>query len=89
MARKRRKLSPELEKEISTAKKKVELITALINDIYEEEIQLEYKQAFNQVAVACIYLSNQYVANGVTEETETALALYKGLISQFEDEFEI
>ena len=89
MPRKRRKLSAELEKEISAAKKKVELITALINDIYEEEIQLEYKQAFNQVAAACIYLSDQYDANGVAEETNTALVLYKGLLGQFESEFEI
>ena len=43
MAKKRRKLSPELEKNISLAKKQIELITAIIHDIEEEDIQEEYK----------------------------------------------
>ena len=41
MAKRRRKLSPELEKNISLAKKQIELITAIIHDIDEEDIQEE------------------------------------------------
>ena len=43
MAKRRRKLSPELEKNISLAKKQIELITAIIHDIDEDDIQEEYK----------------------------------------------
>ena len=46
MPKRRRKLSPELEKHISLAKKQIELITAIIHDIDEEDIQEEYKAAF-------------------------------------------
>ena len=42
MAKRRRKLSPELEKNISLAKKQIELITAIIHDIDEEDICLLY-----------------------------------------------
>ena len=37
MPKRRRKLSPELEKNISLAKKQIELITAIIHDIDEED----------------------------------------------------
>ena len=39
MPKKRRKLSAEMEKDISTAKKKVELITAIIYDIQDAKIE--------------------------------------------------
>jgi hypothetical protein len=39
MAKKRRKLSKPMEAEISAAQKKVELISAKIRDIREEDIQ--------------------------------------------------
>jgi hypothetical protein len=42
MARKRRKLSKDMEAEIKAAHKKVEFISALIRDIREEDIQNEY-----------------------------------------------
>ena len=49
MAKKRRKLSPELEKNISLAKKQIELITAIIHDIDDEDIHKDYMSAFNKV----------------------------------------
>ena len=49
MARKRRKLSKDMEAEIKAAHKKVEFISALIRDIREEDIQNEYAEAFVQV----------------------------------------
>ena len=48
MPRKRRKLSKEMEADMAAAKRKVELITALINDIRDEDIQGEYLEAFAQ-----------------------------------------
>ena len=50
MAKKRRKLNRELESKIASAYKKVELINAQINDIQEDEIQSEYRTAFDPVA---------------------------------------
>ena len=52
MAKRRRKLSPELEKKISLAKKQIELITAIIHDINDDDIQEEYKSAFLPVMAA-------------------------------------
>ena len=46
MAKKRRKLSPELEKNISLAKKQIELITAIIQDIDEEDDWLKAEMKF-------------------------------------------
>ena len=45
MPKKRRKLSKELELEMSIALKKVELILAKINDIRDDDIQGEYRLA--------------------------------------------
>ena len=48
MARKRRKLSKEMEAEIKAAQKKVEFVSAMIRDIREEDIQNEYAEAFSR-----------------------------------------
>ena len=74
MARKRRKLSKEMEAEIKAAHKKVEFITAMIRDIREEDIQNEYAEAFVQVHSACTHLAQLYDSEGVTEESEGTLS---------------
>ena len=89
MPRKRRKLSKEMEAEIKAAQKKVEFISAMIRDIREEDSQNEYAEAFSRVHVACTHLAQLYVSEGVTEESEATLALYKGLLAQFEEEYEL
>ena len=89
MPKKRRKLDRELEKKISTAKKHVELITAKINDIREEEILDEYKRAFAPVLTSLFILDNNYVELGAADSTHTALSEYNQLISSFESEYEI
>ena len=89
MARKRRKLSKDMEAEIKAAEKKVEFVSAMIRDIREEDVQNEYAEAFAQVHAACTHLSALYVTDGVTEESEGTLALYKGLLSRFEEEYEL
>jgi len=77
MARKRRKLSKDMEAEIKAAHKKVEFISAVIRDIREEDIQNEYAEAFVQVHAACSHLAQLYDVEGVTEESEGTLVLYR------------
>ena len=89
MPRKRRKLSKEMEADIKAAQKKVEFISAMIRDIREEDIQNEYAEAFSRVHVASAHLAQLYQTEGVTEESEGTLALYKGLLAQFEEEYEL
>ena len=89
MPRKRRKLNPEMEKDISAAKRKVELISAIINDIHDEEIQGEYRTAFDKVKYAYTYLSTLYDAEGFTEVSNAAFTTYNELLVNFESEFEI
>ncbi len=87
--KKRRKLSREIEKEISLIKKEVELITAIIFDIDEEELQGEYMEAFHPVKVAALTLANEYNERGVTDELNNWLLAYKDLLNKFKSEFEI
>ena len=89
MAKRRRKLSKELEKEISLILKKLELVTALINDINEEELQGEYIVGFSPVKEAVAILKYEYDTNGLTENAEKALNSYKILIDDFESSYEL
>ena len=89
MPRKRRKLSKEMEAEKAAAKRKIELIMALIHDIRDDDIQGEYLEAFGQIRSAVVNLVAKYTTDGFCEETEGLLALYKGLIVEFEEEFEL
>ena len=89
MPKKRRKLSRDMEKEISSAKRKVELIVAIINDIEEEDIQGDYIIAFEPVKVCIKSLSALYDQFGFNEETENTLRLYKKMISEFEEQYEV
>ena len=50
MPKKRRKLSADMEKQIASAKRKVELVTAIIGDIEEEDIQGDYRLAFEKIS---------------------------------------
>ena len=89
MPRKRRKLSKEMEAEMAAAKRKIELIMALIHDIRDDDIQGEYLEAFGKIRSAVVNLVAKYTTDGFCEETEGLLALYKGLIVEFEEEFEL
>ena len=89
MPRKRRKLSKEMEAEMAAAKRKIELIMALIHDIRDDDIQGEYLEAFGQIRSAVVNLVAKYTTDGFCAETEGLLALYKGLIVEFEEEFEL
>ena len=89
MPKKRRKLSPEMEQDISAAKRKVELITAIINDIEEEDIQGEYILAFEPIKVCIKHLNELYDQFGINDDSKATLDLYKKLVSEFESEYEI
>ncbi len=89
MARRRRKLSPELEKSISLAKKQVELITAIIHDISEEDIQEEYKSAFLPVMSSYMSLDQLYKEIGFNEDTNKLYNQYLVYLDKFKNEYEI
>ena len=89
MAKRRRKLSPELEKNISLAKKQIELITAIIHDIDEEDIQEEYKSAFLPVMGAYMSLEQKYKELGFNEETTNLHKLYLTNLEKFKNEYEL
>ena len=89
MAAKRRKLNKELEKQIETAKKEVELITAKINDIEEGDIQVEYRQAFQKVVLEATSLAEYYKTSGFTEESQNMINNYKIYLKTFLSEYEL
>ena len=89
MAKRRRKLSPELEKNISLAKKQIELITAIIHDIDEEDILEEYKSAFLPVMSTYMSLDQMYKEVGFNEETTNIYKLYLSNLEKFKSEYEI
>ncbi len=85
----RRKLKPEFEKLISICKKDVELITAKIHDIDEEDILEEYKEAFTPVLQQYLNLSEAYKTIGYNDDVQAIYDDYKSKINQFESEYEI
>ena len=78
-----------MESEISQAMKKVELITAIINDIQEEDIQTEFRSAFESVRNTYLLLTTLYDSRGFTDETEDLLSNYNKYLKIFEDEYEV
>ena len=89
MAKRRRKLSPELEKNISLAKKQIELITAIIHDIDEEDIQEEYKSAFLPVMSSYMTLDQMYKELGINEDTTNLYQQYLTNLEKFKNEYEL
>ena len=89
MPKKRRKLNRELESKIASAYKKVELINAQINDIHEEEIQSEYRTAFDPVVHTYVSLKTLYDLEGFTDQTEGLSLRYDQQLAKFEEEYEI
>ena len=89
MVKRRRKLSPELEKNITLAKKQIELITAIIHDIDEEDIQEEYKIAFLPVMSTYMSLDQMYKEVGFNDETTNLHQLYLTNLDKFKSEYEI
>tara|TARA_B100000886_G_scaffold330849_1_gene281729 strand:- start:110 stop:379 length:270 start_codon:yes stop_codon:yes gene_type:complete len=89
MAKKRRKLNKDFEKNIYSSKKNVELVLAKIYDIDDEDIQKEYITAFNRVVNLYDQLKENYEEQGFNETSKDLLSNYKNAFDLFESEFEI
>ena len=89
MPKKRRKLNKEMEADMAAAKREIELVTALINDIREEDIQAEYLEAFARVRATVVNLIAKYTTDGFCDDTEALLSQYRELIVSFEEEYEL
>ena len=89
MAKKRRKLNKDFEKEIYSSKKNVELVLAKIYDIDDEDIQKEYMSAFNRVVYFFNELKEDYEERGFNENSDEILLNYQNSFNLFESEFEI
>ena len=89
MAKKRRKLNKDYEKNIYSSKKNVELVLAKIYDIDDEDIQKEYMSAFNEVIYNYDQLKNDYESIGFNDNSEILIANYTEALDLFESEFEI
>ena len=89
MPKKRRKLDPNMEKQILAAKQQVELITAKINDIQEEDIQIEYRQSFDNVLIEIRSLEELYKTSGISDEATNIYSKYSKLLDTFLSEYEL
>ena len=89
MPQRRRKLNKDFEKSIAKAKKEIELITAKIHDIYDEDIQGEYKTAFALPLQNYIALDNSYKKVGFNEDVVAIHEGYKQALAKFLSEYEI
>ena len=89
MAKKRRKLNKDFERQIYSSKKNVELVLAKIYDISDEDIQKEYMSGFNNVVNSYDLLKNDYELVGYNEDSENLINNYNQALSIFESEFEI
>lgn len=89
MATKRRKLNKEMEAEMAAAQKKVELMSAKIRDIRDEDIQNEFAEAFARVSLSLSRLIEAYRVSGFSEETVRLLSAYRDLMQGFEEEYEL
>ena len=89
MAKKRRKLNKDFERDIYSSKKNVELVLAKIYDIDDEDIHKEYMSAFNRVVYLYDELKEDYEKKGFSDNSEEFLTNYKKAFILFESEFEI
>ena len=89
MAKRRRKLSKEFEKLISTSQKEIELILAKINDIYDDDIRGEYAFSFAPVKALIDNISSEYKDIGYTVNSDTKFSNYQLKLNTFKNEYEI
>ena len=89
MAKKRRKLNKDFERNIYSSKKNVELVLAKIYDIDDEDIQKEYMSAFKTVVYLYDELNEDYENKGFNDNSEELLTSYINAFNLFESQFEI
>ena len=78
-----------MEADITDGRRSVELISAKINDIYDDDIRTDYRQDFDRVEKMYIYLKTLYEKEGFTETSSDVLLTYKQLLNNFSQEFEL
>ena len=74
---------------MAAAQKKVELMSAKIRDIRDEDIQNEFAEAFARVSLSLSRLIEAYRVSGFSEETVRLLSAYRDLMQGFEEEYEL
>ena len=89
MAKKRRKLNKDFEKQINSSRKNVELVLAKIYDIDDEDIQKEYMSSFNGVVNLYNLLKEDYEQQGFHDISEEIMRNYINAFNLFESEYEI
>ena len=89
MPKKRRRLNKDMENNIEKARKTVELITAKINDIEDEEIQVEYREAFNPIVIEATTVGTYYKDYGFSEESEAMISRFNDYLNKFLSEYEL
>ncbi len=89
MAKRRRKLSKEHELHINSSLKEVELYTAKINDIRDDDIREEYLIAFSQVKMRVDILQKAYKEIGFDDRSISLLENYTNALRTFINEYEI
>tara|TARA_B100000700_G_C14874194_1_gene774850 strand:- start:262 stop:531 length:270 start_codon:yes stop_codon:yes gene_type:complete len=89
MPKKRRKLNKEMESNISTGSRTVELIQAKINDIDEDDIQEEYNAAFHNIKITFLTLVSLYNDYGFNDESQDTFDKYISLLKSFEKDYEL
>ncbi len=89
MAKKRRKLSKEFEKLMSISNKDIELITAKIHDIYDDDIRTEYAIAFAPIKNTLSKIKAIYTEIGFTDESDYMYQYYLDALQKFKEEYEI
>ena len=89
MAKRRRKLSKDHEKLISSAMKEIELLLAKINDIHDDDIREEYTFAFTTIKIVVDKMTREYKELGYTEDSDQLYSHYLKALKDFTNEYEI
>ena len=89
MAKRRRKLSSDHEKQLIKSSQEVELILAKIYDINEDDIREEYIEAFALAKMLLDNLKKEYKLIGYTDQSDSLLEQYSLALNKFKSEFEI
>ncbi len=78
-----------MEKQISIILQQIELNTALINDIDDEELLGDYLQAFTPIKVTALTLDSEYKLHGISDLAQKLLNQYNEQIKHFNEEYEL
>ncbi|WP_269622972.1 hypothetical protein [Prochlorococcus marinus] len=89
MPKRRRKLSKSYESLITKSLKDIELITAKIHDIDDDDIRLEYAIAFSTVKKLLDQIHIKYKEIGYDTDSDDLFTTYLNSLESFKSEYEI